>query len=359
MPIYMPERHDGDEVLHLQRRFRELGRLRMGAVRVTKGKSHPVKLNTWRLTSQGEGGRSLLKHVGVIYGGTVEKWDREGIEGEHWQITTESSSLRIAVPPGEVLTQWFELWSGGGCKRRCDGRRQVLRDVNCSCPSDLNERKEKATKGQACSPATRLSVMLPEIPDLGVWRLETHGYNAAEEIAGTFEILRVAAEGGKVIPARLSIQHRTAKREGKPPSKFTVPVLELDVAIAQVLDALPQLGEGSARREGMMLAPIEAKALPGAPPPLSTDGGREVLQGTIEQASFPGTVEVPAPGAPPDSGIPDWVMALPGTDWEICEVANMLVQERGGDVVIEQLVDLADVPADFRAALEHRMGGGS
>src|SRR3990172_7696614 len=46
---------------------------------------------------------------------------------------------------------------------------------------------------RACKITTLLNVMLPRIPGLGVWRLESHGWNAATVLPGTLEVLMMAA----------------------------------------------------------------------------------------------------------------------------------------------------------------------
>ena len=131
--------------LEQQQRYRELGRLRMGekAMSERSGKEYPKKLLTWRVTSSS---RPLLEAIAELYGGEVEPWADAPQEGENWQVTTESNRLHIALPPGDVLSQFWELWSGGGCKRRCDGFDQLLVARKCSCPKDLNERAELASK---------------------------------------------------------------------------------------------------------------------------------------------------------------------------------------------------------------------
>lgn len=347
-----------EPLIGLQTRYRELGRLRTGTKGVSKGgKEIPVKLNTWRLTSQGSHGRALLEHVARVYGGTVQEWKVDGREGEHWQITTESDSLRIIVPTGDVFSQYFELWSGGGCKRRCTGGRQLMpADRVCSCPADLTERKAQAAQGKACTPATRLSVVLPDIPDVGVWRMETHSYNAAEEMFGTFNLLRAATAAGNLIPARLTISHRERSwydEDDKPhKSKFIVPVIEIEATAGHVIDALPHLSN-EPRSE---LAEVEAKSLPSTAPALTTDPGAAQQSLGVEPVGFG---DAPPPDVP--QGLPSWVLELPGDDGQIIDAINALLVERGS--VMPAFESLKDerwerMPGDLREALEETLAGG-
>ena len=158
--------HD-DTAVEIQTRFRELGRIRTGEL-VATGRGNttrPAKLDHFRLTSASE---ELIEKVANAYGGDVTPWAAPS--GEQFQVTITSGSIAIILPPNEQLDQWMELWSGGGRQRQCDGFTETITQKNCICPSDRDVRMEMASKGKACQPTTRLRVMLPEIPGLGIWR---------------------------------------------------------------------------------------------------------------------------------------------------------------------------------------------
>src|SRR4051812_8068743 len=126
-------------ILTLQRQMRELGRIRTG-IR-TGARKLPEKLDTFRLTSSS---RELIERAAEAYGGEARPWENG------WEVVTEARSLDIVVPPGQVVTQWYELWTGGGCLRRCDGVTNVLTMTPCACPADAAERVQLAGKGEAC-----------------------------------------------------------------------------------------------------------------------------------------------------------------------------------------------------------------
>lgn len=216
----------------VQRRFRELGRIRLGEKGVAKnGKSYPKKLSGFRLTSPS---RDLLLIAADLYGGEVRKWDDAPGQGDQWELYI-GDRVDILLPPGEPLTQSFELWSGGGCVRRCNGLATTDGEP-CLCPVEIEARMAGAAAlpATACKPTTRLSVLLPRIPDIGVWRMETHGYNAAVELPGTVDLLRALSEEGNLIPAFLRIEQRTSVRGGET-RHFVVPVLELPtVTVAEL-----------------------------------------------------------------------------------------------------------------------------
>jgi hypothetical protein len=205
--------------LIVQRRMMTLGRVRLGE----KGKKgEPKRLNTFRFTSASE---QLLDAVAAKYGGKVSAWKDAPGEG-YFQVTTEADALDIILPPvysaedgtpTTAFSQWLELWSGGGCQRRCDGETEALSGKPCMCDPENRE----------CQITTRVSFMLPDIPGLGVWRLDSKGWNAAVELPGTLEILVLAAAERQFIPAVLRIEHRTRKVPGEGTRRFIVPVIDL------------------------------------------------------------------------------------------------------------------------------------
>jgi hypothetical protein len=268
-------------IIDIQYRLRELGRIRMGK----KGnKGAPVKLKTWRLTSAS---KELLEAAASEYGGTVEVWKDAPNEGEHFQLTTESDTLEIVIPPNDAaFDQWFELWAGGGCKKRCDGVRQYLADRPCSCPKDPAEREALAKDGKACKYTTRFNVVLPKIPDVGVWRLESHGYYAAVELAGFSQLIELMTKRGQMIAARLRMDHRSVKRQGQSVRRFTVPVIEIDRRLEHVLQSL---GIDPSETMISLPSPIEPRSLPGDKPLLPPDPEPWAIEDAEEAADVAGS----------------------------------------------------------------------
>lgn len=249
-------------LLDLQVRGRELGRIRIGATVVKNEKRIPVKLDTFRFTTPSERNAQL---VAELFGGTCQPWEeRPG----QWEVITTATEIPVTIPPGHTLTQSYELWSRGGIQRRCDG---VTREdgAKCVCPAAIGDRMELAAKGQACKPMTRLSVILPDLIDLGVWLIVSGGYNAALELQGAADLLVKAAGADVFLPATLRLEQRS-KVTGGQTHNYGVPVLEVGATIRALVS-------GEYATDGAMALPPPPgmKALPAGhtqpPPPQQVD----------------------------------------------------------------------------------------
>lgn len=249
-------------IIDLQRRLQEAGRIRLG----DKGpKGAPRKLETFRLTSSD---KQLLDRVATLYGGTVAPWS--GQPGQY-EITTEATALDVIVPPSAMaFSQWYETWSGGGCQKRCDGQWDQITDKACSCNPD----------NRTCTPHTRLSVLLRDLPSIGVWRLETQGYYAATELLAAVELIQGIGNAGTMLPARLRLETRTQKRLGQGTKRFAVPVLDVVKTVPELLAAAgapggaPTLAAPSSAGIGKgspALTPVPVDELPAPPSPSIAD----------------------------------------------------------------------------------------
>lgn len=210
-------------ILDLQRRLAEVGRIRLGEQVTTRsGKKAPAKLTRFRFTSPSA---ELIDQAANLYGGTPNDWSAPS--GPQREVVTEATSIPVLIPPGDMaFSQWYEMWSGGGCQKRCDGHFDIQRDRACDCDPDARE----------CKPTTRVSMVLPEMAGVGLWRVETHGFYAATELGATVELLQSLAPG-RLVPGRLRLDARTVKRtvDGKPQTRnYVVPVLDIEGTMAQI-----------------------------------------------------------------------------------------------------------------------------
>lgn len=261
----------GSRIITLQRQARELGRLRTG----TFNGRYPQRSNTWILTSHS---RDYLEAAAAEWGGDVEEYDPQGAGAEHWRVITEARSIAAILPPGDPLNQAYEVWTKGGAARRCNGEYDQISDRPCFCLAkwggDFHQVKPgRAVEEQPCQMTTRLSVILPDLPDLGTWRLDTKSYYGASELAATVDVLKGQLGAAAMVPVALRIEQRSRVSGGKT-KQFPVIAMELRGATA-----------------GQVLAgQLPAAVAPAGQAP-AVEGG-----------------ERPALGAAPDSGLArDWV----------------------------------------------------
>ena len=161
------------------------------------------------------------------------------------------------VGPETEASLWYELYTAGGPKRRCDGVTEMLSDGPCLCDADKRE----------CKTTTRFSVLLPDLPGLGSWLVVSHGENAAREIPGTLHALSRLTAQGVLVPARLRLEQRVDVKEGQT-RRYAVPVVDIDVTFRQLLGS-----------QGALPAPSETSALPSGYVPLAGNGDNGVLAG--------------------------------------------------------------------------------
>lgn len=216
-------------ILTLQRQARELGRLRTG----TFDGRRPVRSDTWVISSHSE---EYVEAAAAVWGGKPEKWQPQGNGAQQYRVITTSTTVDAILPPGDPLSQAYEMWNRGGCQRRCDGITELLSDNPCVCRAQHGDDFHEQKQGSVCNMTTRLNVMLPAMPDIGVWRAETHSFYAANELAGHVDTIRGLVGPQSMVPVRLRIEQRTRVAGGQT-KHFPVIALELrGVTAGQVLE---------------------------------------------------------------------------------------------------------------------------
>jgi Recombination directionality factor-like len=232
-------------IVELQRRARELGRIRIGQkVTGSDGRARQAKLDRFRITSHS---RPLLDKVAALYGGEVHDWQPAGGPPQ-FEVITDAKRLPVLVPP-QPVSQWLETWSAGGCVHRCDG----VTDAFTGAPCD------RGPDHEAAKPTTRLNVILRDVAAVGVFRLESHGWNAAAELP---DVAAFLAHAGGYVDGWLALQERVTKSAGQT-RRFIVPTIEIDVTPAQLL-------AGRQRAELELEQPGQ-KAIEAAPAPAYVD----------------------------------------------------------------------------------------
>jgi hypothetical protein len=186
----------------IDHRIPEAGRIRLG-VKTGKGMK---SLDTFRFTSPDEG---VVRRLAELYGGVAQPWrDPKASPSDQWEVITEAKEVEVYLP-ANALSVWYELWSGGGVQRRCDGE---MCQIPQTSPGGWEMVETPCVCVQRnmmeCRPYTRMNVILPSIPFRGVWRLETKGWNAAKELPGMVNIIEAMTNAGQLVQAKLHIERR-------------------------------------------------------------------------------------------------------------------------------------------------------
>lgn len=214
-------------IITTQRRMAEQGRIRLGQKITGTSKTgreytRPAKLDRFRFTSPSQ---RLIEEIAAKYGGEARPWDNAG--KAEYEVLSDATSIPVIVVKGG-FSQWHEAWTKAGCQHRCDGEKDAA-GTYCDPKDPLHlEAIEK--------PTTRLSVMLSEIESLGVWRMESKGWNAAAELPSMAEL---AMHVGDLVPATLSLAERSSiiqTDKGPQTSRFVVPVLDLHVTKQRLVE---------------------------------------------------------------------------------------------------------------------------
>lgn len=209
----------GARLRNIQRRAAEHGRLRTG---YTQG-NRPMRSATWVVTSHSE---EHVRKAAELWGGEPEQWQPLNSTISQWRVITKAASIEALITPGDPLNQYNEMWSKGGCQRRCDGETELLTRQPCLCAARFGEDWHQQKKGIVCSTTSRLNVMLPDLSGMGMWRAETHSFYAASEWGGMVDMVLAGTDGRGFVPVTLRIEPRQVVRAGET-KKFPVVVVEL------------------------------------------------------------------------------------------------------------------------------------
>ncbi|MFF7550885.1 hypothetical protein ACFZCU_45885 [Streptomyces canus] len=206
-------------IIDLQMRMRQLGEIRLGhVVPTSNGKTRPAKLDKFRFTSPS---REILTSVAELYGGEVKPWTPANGGPAEFEVYSTVNRLPVLIPPRDSVSQWYELYAGSKCQRRCDGVTELKSDRPCMCDPDNRE----------CAMTTRVNVMLRDVPALGQWLLVSKGYHAAVTLPPAAELL---SQAGGYVAGWLGMEEKTAIVKDKL-ARFKVPTLDVEITPAALM----------------------------------------------------------------------------------------------------------------------------
>lgn len=209
-----------------QSRLPRVGKLRTGhKVRNAAGKEYPQAVDYFMV---GEGTAPDLEAA---------------FKAEFGDKPTEISPVYLPVDDIERATSTFyRLWSqsrglickgdGKTARRLVDldvleaegtpdpatGRSKHVeyREIGCTC---------KLLEDGDCRPMMMLQFMIPKLPGVGIWQIDTSSYNSIRNVTGSLEAIRALAGSFAMVPLRLSLIKKEVTPEGQ--TKKKVNVLEL------------------------------------------------------------------------------------------------------------------------------------
>lgn len=276
-------------IVDLQQRYRELGRIRLGR---KSEKGYPQKLETFRLTSPE---RKYLDKAATIFGGTVKPWRSPA--GDQWELITDVNEIPVIVPAQDLAgRQYYELWGSPGqgrsvtCLRRCDGQWEQITGEKCRCNPENRE----------CKPTTHLQVIIKTLPDIGVWRATSHGFNVAAELPASVHTLGTLMRFGAQVDALLVTAQRSATDSEGQKRNFRVLELRIPHTTDELMAALPPETD-----RGQFIAALTAG------PQVEVEVGRPELPPTPAAASLPAQVDpVSVPDTIEDDSSPPDVLEV-------------------------------------------------
>ena len=208
-------------IINRQKRLVEVGRIRLGAEKPKENKPGRP-LATFRFTSRNQ---TALAQIATLWGGEITEWT--GHRGQ-FQIYTQATEIPIWVAP-QPPSQAYEFYTKGGMQRRCDGETCVLlkdgKEIpkKCACFAGGDQTAFGLGK-DGCSLYTRVQVMLPDIPAVGVWLMVTQSWYAAMEIPTVLGYLKEMTEAVLAIEQRESVSNNQTKH-------YNVPVIRLEAGM--------------------------------------------------------------------------------------------------------------------------------
>lgn len=214
----------------IDRRLPQAGRIRIGQ----KGpKGEPQAIDRFRFTAPG---RAPLDAIAEMYGGTPRPW-AEARSNDAFELFSEASEIEVVLPPDPYEAN-YEMWSGQGNQRRCDGITCQLRIPGADGPEIAERSCMCAERGvMECKLKQRLNVILPDISFFGFWRLDSSSKIAAEELPGIVDAIMAMDGGRSMTRAILRVErrsHKVATKSGPRTKRYVVPVLGFAATLNEI-----------------------------------------------------------------------------------------------------------------------------
>jgi hypothetical protein len=259
-----------------RRRLPQAGRIRLGA---KDARAHGGRraINIFRFTS---GDAALLAPVADKYGGIVVPWN-EPKSGDRFELVTETNKLDVILPPNALTERYEKRAKDGALVSWCDDSGRWLATSGPEGPEISNTEclcRAQGVLESRCIYKLRLSVMLPDVDSIGLWRLDTSSMYAREEIPGVVQVIEQIDQGRGLFRAILRLEQRTS-----PGRRFNVPVLDTGVGVEALLAGETRLNTlpATATPRAELGAGDAAEGQPLMPPAASPSTDDEVIDAVV------------------------------------------------------------------------------
>ncbi|MBC7340921.1 MAG: hypothetical protein H5U02_00445 [Clostridia bacterium] len=218
------------------RRLPRLGKIRLGIKQTSKrtGNEYPKAVDFF--VCRADGGptsEEMAKAFHAVYG-------------------DQPRALDVMFPtndPEQIFPQYYRRYgSGTGLICKGDGESAMeidretgeMREIEC-VPAECEWAKK-----QHCRPVGTLRFLLPKVPGIGVWQIDTSSYHSIVNLNSAIEMVRLLT-GGRIamIPLRLVIRPKEVQVEGKKKVVFVMDLATENLRMVDVLAAsqkkLPEL----------------------------------------------------------------------------------------------------------------------
>lgn len=137
------------------------------------------------------------------------------------------SSFRGLVCKGDGETCWRLIDTKTGDFAHRDTVETIRKELPCSGRDCTLYQQKK------CKEVMNLQFLLPSVPGLGVWQLDTGSYHSIVAVNSAIELIRNICGRISMIPLRLTIEPKEVSPDGK---KKTVNILQIrtDITLAEI-----------------------------------------------------------------------------------------------------------------------------
>jgi hypothetical protein len=262
-----------------------IGKKIQGTTAAGKVYERPSSLEQFRFTTPHI---HAAEKVAEVYGGAITRFTsgrRPGYDVETSASTIKAviSLKRVTNGQYESLSEDMELWQGGTNIRRCDGVSCIIWDKGkngiermtrpciCKFGTDVYAAKKKAIQidpkeEKVCALKTRTLVLLPELENLGLWRLNSESVVYNQQARAFFDNLFSMGFEGQLVPITMTIvmkEKQTAP--GEKTSKFPVVELLVDpnpIPLASIVNKVANAAMGNLLAPGAgMNTPVNGSTM--------------------------------------------------------------------------------------------------